>query len=73
MTRGTVSMSEWISVKDRLPEDNQWIIYSSGDICCCSFGRYCGEEDPMPSAKPWLEWDRVKFWMSIPDPPEEYR
>lgn len=59
-------MSEWISIKEKLPKINDFIFYSSGNEARCSFGRYCGIEDPMPSAEKGLQWQLVKYWMPIP-------
>lgn len=74
-------MSEWISVKDRLPmEPNDVRVFESigviatdGDMVCqCNFdaGHGCG--------MPWAEWSsyndihmrKITHWMPLPEPPK---
>jgi hypothetical protein len=61
----------WISVKDRLPEEGEWIIYSAGLPLFTYVGRYCDENDPMPSLPSWLKWEQIKYWMPLPESPKE--
>lgn len=53
------AMSEWISVKDRLPKDGDKVLVSlkSGDACC---GEYCAAHGFTCS---------VTHWMPLPEPP----
>lgn len=60
-------MTEWIPVIERLPKDGQMIVYCYHCIECASVGRYCGKDDPMPSAPYWLSWDKVTHWMPLPE------
>lgn len=54
-------MSEWISVKDRLPKDGDKVLVSlkSGDACC---GEYCASHGFTYS---------VTHWMPLPEPPSK--
>lgn len=68
-------MSEWISVKDRLPEMGEMIVYSSGISERSCIGRFVGFDDPLgpiPSCPNWLSWEDVKYWMPLPEFPGEY-
>lgn len=70
-------MSEWISVKDELPEDNQMIAVCVDSIqtgCVC---RYCAyEEEKLPCLKYGplkclgFLWKNVTHWMPLPKPPK---
>lgn len=64
-------MSEWISVKDRLPNDDTFVLAAQAGVYCeqalyqdgdfyVHWGRY--EETPAP-------W--ITHWMPLPDPPAE--
>lgn len=54
-------MSKWISVKDRLPEENVRVLTASS----CEFVdigyRYCGE---------WIGNPRIAHWQPLPELPE---
>jgi len=55
-------MTNWISVKDQLPEDNeQYLVY-------CKYGVYM--DHFLPSQKSFVN-DHVSHWMPIPEPPKE--
>ena len=60
-------MSEWISVKDRLPEDGlEVLVFCDGRICVMD----------MYGTDWWCEgyhWDgdRPTHWMPLPEPPSE--
>ena len=60
---------EWIDVTKELPEDGEWIVYTSGSEFEVYYGRYCCEDDPMPSSY-LLKWERVKYWMRLPKMPD---
>ena len=72
-------MSEWISVKDRLPEDfGEVLVIVSGNPCenITLDGAYeIAEYDPVEGwiLEMWPEWESavVTHWMPFPDPPEE--
>ena len=68
---GGIKMSEWISVKDRLPEPNVIVLCctNKGYVDTDSFGRY---------SKVFLKCDdmegkvgQVIAWMPMPEPPKE--
>ena len=66
-----VTVQEWISVKDRLPEPGkQVLIYSRYDFCESAF--YIGV--PGKWRVTWnhemLDADSVTHWMQMPNPPE---
>ena len=67
-----VTVQEWISVKDRLPEPwKQVLIYSRHDFCESAF--YIGVLGKWRVT--WnhemLDADSVTHWMQMPEPPEE--
>jgi len=73
-------VSNWISVKDRLPldykkcikfESIEVIIYSGYEVFSCDFS--CG-----PYPEPWYNFEDlskayVTHWMPLPAPPEEIK
>ena len=62
----SVTVQEWISVKDRLPEDASTVlaIDSYGTICSAYYvGRWHGGGD--------LDEDAVTYWMTLPTAPKE--
>ena len=66
-----VTVQEWISVKDRLPEPwKQVLIYSRHDFCESAF--YIGV--PGKWRVTWnhemLDADSVTHWMPLPEPPK---
>ena len=66
-----VTVQEWISVKDRLPEPGkQVLIYSRYDFCESAF--YIGV--PGKWRVTWnhemLDADSVTHWMQMPEPPK---
>ena len=66
-----VTMQEWISVKDRLPEQGQQVlIYSRYDFC--EVALYIGI--PGKWRVTWnhdmLDADSVTHWMPLPQPPK---
>lgn len=60
----------WISVKDKLPEKGQMIVYCCGHEIMSATGRYCGIDDPMPSMPLWMNQSSITHWMPIPKLPE---
>jgi hypothetical protein len=62
---------EWVSVRDRLPEENQRVIYYF-DVTGMDVGRYWKEErfgfDCFGGKGGWL-CDDVTHWMPLPDEP----
>ena len=66
-----VTVQEWISVKDRLPEPwEQVLIYSRHDFCESAFyigvpGKWCSTWN-----HEMLDADSVTHWMPMPNPPK---
>src|SRR4051812_39210431 len=70
-------MSQWISVKDRMPEREQKIIFTDGNIV--EYGAldkiyYYKKECRFYIAELWNEnnyiLDNVTHWMPLPEPPK---
>ena len=64
---------EWISVEDRLPEDDEWqLVWLSGEHYPRR-GAYHAEkrESPRWYVRDWDWVDIVTHWMPLPDPPQE--
>ncbi|MBR5874526.1 MAG: DUF551 domain-containing protein [Oscillospiraceae bacterium] len=63
-------MAEWISVKDRLPEDDADYLVWVADACTVERAMYYGDGE-------WLTEDLenltrlVTHWMPLPEPPKE--
>ena len=66
-----VTVQEWISVEDRLPEPwEQVLIYSRHDFCESAFyigvpGKWCSTWN-----HEMLDADSVTHWMPMPNPPK---
>ena len=73
---GVRDESEWISVEDRLPEDNVYVIVKGGIAYYRrGKGRYavCGEWWTLTGERfpgRIIQW-QVNHWMPLPTPPEE--
>ncbi len=72
-------MSEWINVKDRLPQDKTETIIIFSDGFCVYFGRYYDGDsfdgEPLfkvESSNGHIFRDsEVTHWMPLPEPPNE--
>lgn len=53
-------MSEWISVKDKLPDTTGNYLVYNGAVIYCSF---------LNSNKQWNSWSDITHWMPLPEPP----
>ena len=62
-----VTVQEWISVKDRLPEKEQDVLVAdNGFIAVWTFyGDYWEDSHGW-----WQEFDEVTHWMPLPEPPK---
>lgn len=67
---------EWISVKDRLPEDNEWVIGYSDDVYMFKFIVTSSKREKI--RKGYFETcdcsfmdDKVTKWMPLPTPPTD--
>jgi hypothetical protein len=76
-------VSEWISVKDRLPEEKEnWITRDwQKVICCCDFGGEPRRVDVRTYSYgkghfwhgPQIMDGVVTHWMPLPEPPKEQK
>lgn len=64
-------MTKWIKFSDKKPKDGEYIIYSTGNLIFTNLGRYCNENDPMPSLPSFLNWKHMKYWMHLPELPKD--
>ncbi len=66
-------MSEWISVKDRLPDQDTWII--GGNPQRVEFGVWLGEnqQEHIILSLPHINYMSIGIthWMPLPNPPKE--
>jgi hypothetical protein len=67
-------VSEWISVKERLPEDDQSVFgYRHGRIAAIPIICYYDSEEK--AFIPLFTWQscivEIDCWMPLPEPPEE--
>ena len=60
-------MSEWISVKDRLPENDSCILIYDGDVGICIY--YKGKFQDFDENGYPFEKRYVTHWMPLPEPP----
>lgn len=56
---------EWISVKDRLPEEDTWVLVYSRQ------GRYTNLKVDYIHGGKWFHSFYVTHWMPLPEPPKE--
>jgi hypothetical protein len=67
---------DWISVKDRLPEDTEWIIGYSDDVYFFKFKETTTKrakirKGQFESFDESFVDDNVTYWMPLPKPPKE--
>lgn len=67
----SVSAPQWISVKDRLPDDNDRVIAFRPYEAEVSAYRYCVKWGW--SLKTSMSYNGITHWMPLPEPPEEGR
>lgn len=65
-------MAEWISVKDRLPENRQVVLFhqKNGFIYCAQYTDFFDEEYWSIDGDCWSAKD-VTHWMPLPEPPKK--
>lgn len=64
--------SPWISVKDRLPENNEWILAFNGkDNCVCWIDIGNNDYLFMYGMGSQCQFRNVTHWMPLPSPPKE--
>jgi len=59
-------VSAWISVEDRLPEENEIVIVSGG--IACLLGGVWHSQTGIDTGRP-IQWE-LTHWMPLPDAPE---
>ena len=67
-----MKMSEWISVKERLPEsDGKYLIYYYGgyDIAKFKNGKFYVLELDLFNSLEWRHEEAVTHWVPLPEPP----
>jgi len=63
-------MSEWISVKDRLPDEAKWVLTGSCNIGAVDHGCRIGNDFFMHGEmNKKMNW--VTHWMPLPQPPRK--
>jgi len=71
---------EWVSVKERLPEPNQEVLFVNGknEVSCGvrmpvneTENEWASENSIYFNDSIALEWCTCKFWMLLPRPPKE--
>ena len=63
-------MSGWISVKERLPEDGTWNIWTDGKNMSIERYKADAEDHFWPPAR-IFELEEVVAWMPLPEPYKE--
>ena len=64
-------MSEWISVKDRLPQAKEYVlIYDPNHRNICK-AWYVGDIDVWFSNEYFPQFTNITHWMPLPKPPKE--
>lgn len=71
-------MTEWISVKDRLPEEGIYVLTydERNDEMRVDSIVFVPEDEKTPYiwyCRLYSDWDSVSHWMPLPKPPEEKR
>lgn len=74
-------MSEWISVKERLPERQKYVIWALAKPWFDGYSTIEGYYDPFPNGMRFWRMtrcpstpyslDNVTHWQPLPDPPKE--
>ena len=63
-------MSEWISVEDKLPHIDSWVLVCSEGVMNCVGYTKCGFEDWTHSHCHNIELSSITHWMSLPEQPK---
>lgn len=71
--RGGDTVSEWISVEDRLPEKcGHYLVYiQGGDVYNIRLARYSPEKNKWRTAEAYSYFEGITHWMPLPEPPRE--
>ena len=60
---------EWISIKDRLPDDQSWVlVYADGAMNCMGFSKGKWQDWTIQSASN-IVIDSITHWMPLPERP----
>lgn len=57
----------WISIKDRLPEDGTWNIFTDGESISVERYKYDAIDHFFPEGR-WFTVEDVVAWMPLPEP-----
>ena len=60
---------DWISIKDRLPKKNVWVLVTDGDIPMIAIYKGKGLWFDDSGYNDIWETDDFSHWMSLPEPP----
>jgi len=64
-------MNNWISVKERLPEDDKFYLCAKDIgvlVFCCSYSQNIKAWLPYPYPRPE---EGITHWMELPEPPKD--
>ena len=67
-----VTVQEWISVEDRLPENDQWVLCFMKDKCFGTFSVFQWNyiDWQWNDGNEWFDEKEVTHWMPLPQPPK---
>lgn len=61
---------EWISVKQQLPEDGSWQIFTDGENISVERYKMDAYDHFFPNGR-WFDYEDATHWMPLPTPPKE--
>lgn len=63
-------MAEWISVKDRLPENDERVLVCLNNVASAMCNGKIDTDRFLKNG--WVRWNKyVTHWMPLPEPPKE--
>jgi len=63
-------MTEWISVKYKLPEDDRWVLIGSASEKRVDIGIYMNGKFVQPDLR-YFELKETTHWQPLPSPPKD--